>query len=89
MGARSARRAADRDGYEIETYESPEAALSGTYGVVVATDWPEYRALDWSAISPQMVARVVVDARGAVDVAAATAAGLNVLVHGRVVPSAG
>lgn len=59
------------------------AALSGADAVVVATEWPAYRALDWSAAAEHMAGHLVVDARGIVDLDAAAAAGLRVLVHGR------
>jgi UDPglucose 6-dehydrogenase len=50
---------------------------------VAATDWPEYRALDWPALAATMAGTIVIDARGALDPAAVTDAGLRLVVHGR------
>jgi UDPglucose 6-dehydrogenase len=58
------------------------AACAGADAVVVATEWPEFRALDWSAIAPAMAGRVVIDGRRIVDVTAATSAGLRVVALG-------
>jgi UDPglucose 6-dehydrogenase len=61
---------------------SAEAAIEGADAVVVGTEWPEFRQLDWAALAPTMRGRVVVDARRVVDVTAATAAGLTVVILG-------
>ena len=53
--------------------------------VVVATEWPEFRQLDWRALGDRMAGRFVVDARHVVDVGEAGRAGFTVLVLG--VPS--
>ena len=58
-------------------------ALTGAAAVVVATEWPLYATIDWEASRAQMAGDLVLDARGVVDVAAADAAGLRVVVHGR------
>jgi UDPglucose 6-dehydrogenase len=58
------------------------AACAGADAVVVATEWPEFRTLDWSAIAPAMAGRVVIDGRRIVDVTAATSAGLRVVALG-------
>lgn len=57
------------------------AAMTDADAVVVATEWPAYRTLDWAAA--QMSGNLVLDARGIVDIDAAAAAGLRVIVHGR------
>ena len=51
--------------------------------VVVATEWPEFAALDWAALAPSMAGDVIVDGRRIVDAAVATAAGLRVVCAGR------
>jgi UDPglucose 6-dehydrogenase len=61
---------------------SVEAAIAGADAVVVATEWPEFRQLDWAALASTMRGRVVADARRVVDVTAATAAGLTVVILG-------
>jgi UDPglucose 6-dehydrogenase len=47
--------------------------------VVVATEWPEFHAIDWDRVAPTMRGRFVLDARSIVDLAAAGRAGLTVL----------
>ena len=61
---------------------SAEAACAGADAVVVATEWPEFRMLDWAAIAPTMGGQVVVDGRHVIDAAAAAAAGLRVVALG-------
>jgi len=58
------------------------AACHGADAVVVATEWPQFRYLDWAAIGPSMRGDIVVDGRQLVDVPAATAAGLRVITLG-------
>ncbi len=50
-------------------------AVDGTDAVVIATDWPEFAALDWSALGRLVRTRLIVDARNVLDPAALTAAG--------------
>jgi UDPglucose 6-dehydrogenase len=61
---------------------SAEDACAGADGVVVATEWPEFRMLDWAAMAPTMAGDVVIDGRRIVDVEAAAAAGLRVVALG-------
>jgi UDPglucose 6-dehydrogenase len=70
------------DGIEVEGCASAEVACIGADAVVVATEWPEFRRLDWHVIAPQMRGRLVLDARHVVDVEEADAADLQVLVMG-------
>ncbi|HLI76769.1 MAG TPA: UDP binding domain-containing protein, partial [Acidobacteriaceae bacterium] len=41
----------------------PYAAAEGAAAVVVLTDWPEFRDLDWSRITAVMRAPVIIDTR--------------------------
>lgn len=43
--------------------DSAEAALAGAHGAIIATAWPDYRALDWRARG----ALTVLDGRGVLD----------------------
>ncbi len=63
--------------------QSAVDACRGADAVVVATEWPEFAALDWAAIAPTMAGDLVVDGRRIVDAGAAAAAGLRVLSLGR------
>jgi UDPglucose 6-dehydrogenase len=61
---------------------SAEAACADADAAVVATEWPQFAALDWAAIAPAMNGDLIVDGRRVVDTASATAAGLRVLALG-------
>jgi UDPglucose 6-dehydrogenase len=76
------------EGVVAERAGSAELACRDADAVVVATEWAEFGTLDWSRIAPTMRGRFILDARTIVDVDAATAAGLRVLVLGVAAPSA-
>jgi UDPglucose 6-dehydrogenase len=75
--------ALSRAGVEVRGEHDVQDALAGAVAAVVTTEWPLYASIDWQAARAQMTGDVVLDARGVVDVAAAQAAGLRVVVHGR------
>ena len=62
---------------------TPVEAAADADAVVVATEWADYRALDWEAVAAAMRGRLVYDTRAVVDVDAAQAAGLTVVRLGR------
>lgn len=62
---------------ELAAAGSPEEAADGADAVLVATEWAEYRTLDWAALARRMRGRVVYDTRAIVDRAAAEDAGLR------------
>jgi UDPglucose 6-dehydrogenase len=66
----------------VEAAPTAAAACAGADAVVVATEWPEFRTLDWRAIAAAMAGRLVIDGRRVVDVTAATSAGLRVVALG-------
>jgi UDPglucose 6-dehydrogenase len=66
----------------VEASRSAADACAGADAVVVATEWPDFAALDWAVIAPTMVGRVIVDGRSVVDAEAASAAGLRVIALG-------
>lgn len=69
-------------GVSVDGAATAEAAISGADAVVVGTEWPEFRQLDWAAIAPTMRGTVIADGRRVIDVEAATAAGLTVVTLG-------
>jgi UDPglucose 6-dehydrogenase len=69
-------------GTAVEACASAEAACADADLVVVATEWPEFRLLEWAAIAATMRGRTIADARNVVDVAVASAAGLRVVALG-------
>jgi UDPglucose 6-dehydrogenase len=69
-------------GVAIQGAPSAEAAVAGATAVVVGTEWPEFRQLDWATLAPTMAGRVIADGRRVVDVEAATGVGLTVVTLG-------
>lgn len=60
----------------ISVAEDPYEAVTGADAVVVLTDWPEFRTLDWRQICQLMAGRTVIDTRNQLDPAALDRAGL-------------
>ena len=79
-----------RAGTTVTAASSAADAARGADILAVATEWPEFATLDWSALAATMPGRVVLDARNIIDRAAAEAAGFEVLALGvRGAPRAG
>jgi len=55
-----------------------EVACTGADLAIVATEWPSFGSLDWTAIAPSMRRPMVLDARSVVDPAAVARAGMTV-----------
>ena len=49
---------------------------------MVATEWPQFRLLEWQGIARQMRGTLIADARHVVDVEEAARAGLTVIALG-------
>jgi UDPglucose 6-dehydrogenase len=60
-----------------------EAALAGVDAVVLATEWAQYRGIDWRAAHVAMRGDLVFDTRRTLDGAAVRAAGLRYVPLGR------
>ena len=58
-------------------------AVEGADVTILATEWPEYVAMDWGAVARHMRGDVVFDARNALDVGAVEAAALRYASLGR------
>ena len=63
---------------DVHVVADPYQAASGADIVVVATEWPAFGRLDWTSMAGLVARREVYDARGVIDVAAATSAGFRV-----------
>jgi UDPglucose 6-dehydrogenase len=61
----------------IAVTEDPYNAVTGADAVVVLTDWPQFRTLDWTLICQLMAGRIVIDTRNNLDYAALARAGLR------------
>jgi UDPglucose 6-dehydrogenase len=69
-------------GVSVEGAATAEAAIAEADAIVVGTEWPEFRTIDWSTLAPTMRGRIIADGRRVVDVPAATEAGLTVVTLG-------
>ena len=66
----------------IVTVDDPYLAAKDADAIVVLTEWPEFRELDWPAIAEQAPGAVVVDTRNLLDAAALADAGMTYLGNG-------
>lgn len=69
-------------GIAVRAATSAADACAGADLVVVATEWPELRVLDWGAVAAVMPGRTILDARAIVDRRAAAEAGFATIVLG-------
>jgi UDPglucose 6-dehydrogenase len=67
----------------IALCEDPYEAARGCDALLLATEWDDYRALDWERVRGLMRGTVVVDGRNALDGAHLTALGLTHISFGR------
>ncbi len=66
-------------GMDITLCESAEEVAEDADAVVIVTDWPEYRELDWDSLKSKMRSPVVLDGRNLLDRAQITRAGYRFL----------
>lgn len=59
--------------------DTAEEAANGADAVVLVTEWPEYRELDWAALVPTMQTKVVLDGRNVLDQTKLEQAGVKFL----------
>jgi hypothetical protein len=59
----------------VEFADDALGAVTGADAVVVVTEWPEFAALDWSAVAERMSGRLIIDGRNFVDPERVRAAG--------------
>jgi len=64
---------------ELAAYlrDDPADVVSGADAVVLATEWRQYRELDWKALAPTMRTPILLDGRHALDRHRLTAAGFR------------
>ena len=69
----------------FERANSPEELASGAHALVLVTEWPEFRDLDFAALGAKMKKRVIVDSKNHLDPARLAAAGFDYQGFGRAV----
>jgi UDPglucose 6-dehydrogenase len=67
----------------IDFAESALEAVDGADAVVLVTEWPEFRELDWGEVAARMAGTTVIDGRNALDPDTVLAAGLGYEAVGR------
>ena len=73
----------------IHSVTSALEAVEGADVTVLATEWPEYTAIEWHTVARLMRGNAVFDARNALDAGAVQAAGLRYVSLGRNIIGAG
>ena len=63
--------------------EDVASLAEGADGLVLVTEWPQYREVDWTALRKVLASPLVVDCRNYLDAAAITGAGFRYLGMGR------
>jgi UDPglucose 6-dehydrogenase len=58
---------------------TPEEVFRDSDAVVLVTEWPQYREMDWDPLAKSMRTKVVLDGRMALDRARLSRAGLRYL----------
>jgi UDPglucose 6-dehydrogenase len=76
-----------RSGRVAEASASALEAVRDAEVVVIATEWPEFRGLDWTAVRSRMAGDLIVDARHVVDASSAATVGLRVVGIGHPRPA--
>lgn len=61
----------------LEVFASPEAAASGADALVLVTEWPEFRTLDYTTIGKSMRRAMLFDCKNFLDTAAVATAGFR------------
>jgi UDPglucose 6-dehydrogenase len=66
----------------VERAETAESAIAAADLVLLATEWPQYAALDWRRLSTSAATPIVFDGRGVLDRSALTDAGWTIVSVG-------
>jgi UDPglucose 6-dehydrogenase len=62
---------------EVVLCKTPEEVAAGADALVLTTEWPQYRDLDWEKVARSMRTAILLDARYALDPARVTRAGFR------------
>jgi UDPglucose 6-dehydrogenase len=68
---------------DIQVTDDPVKAASGAAALVVLTEWPEFRVLDWGRLAELVERRIVVDTRNLLDADVLRRVGFEVRGIGR------
>ncbi len=68
---------------ELHRVNDVEKLTFGVDALILSTDCPEYRAIDWNRVSQSMKGNFIFDARNALDAQALNSVGLQYAAYGR------
>jgi UDPglucose 6-dehydrogenase len=71
------------DGIQIEYAKDAAAVAKGADAVVILTEWPQFKQLDWKAMHDSMARPLLLDGRNLLDPAAMKAIGFEYHSIGR------
>lgn len=71
-----------REEPRLVVVEKAKDAMEGADACVIATEWPEYRDIDWAAVRERMRGRLLADGRRLLDPAMALALGFRYVAVG-------
>ena len=71
------RRVFPEDPHSLVYCSSALAAAQGAHAVLVLTEWPEFREIDWKQVRESMVLPIVVEGRNCLDAAALSTEGFE------------
>jgi UDPglucose 6-dehydrogenase len=77
------------DLYGVEQVETVDDAVRGADAVVLVTEWPQLRDVDWPAVAAAMRQPVLIDGRNMLDPDTMRAAGFTYDAIGRAAPATG
>ncbi|MCW0215849.1 MAG: UDP-glucose/GDP-mannose dehydrogenase family protein [Pseudonocardia sp.] len=74
------------DGSLLTVVDDPYEAAKGAAAIVILTEWPEFRSLDWQRLGEAVAERTVVDTRNLLDPAVVRRADFDWVGVGRAAP---
>jgi UDPglucose 6-dehydrogenase len=70
-------------GNRISYHNTPYEAAQGAQAILIATEWPEFRAPDFERLGSMMKSKVIFDGRNLYDLQEMTDAGFTYISIGR------
>lgn len=67
----------------LECFDDPYQAANDAHGLLILTEWPEFKTLDYNKIKESMSSPVIVDGRNLLDPRAMTSMGFSYIGVGR------
>jgi len=52
---------------KVKLVGQPHEGANGAHAIIIATEWPEFKDLDWEIIKKQMTEPIIIDGRNLLD----------------------